>query len=109
MDPYDNLNSQIQQLEGAGISGLGIFSAAGPLAFPSQPAAPLGTSPGFHGPGFPSQTRGYSPRSYGHQGFPRSVPLQAYDAGRPVNIVLPSGGAEAQRYVPPVLECLQLS
>jgi len=105
MESYDNLDSQIQQLEGAGILDLDIFSTAGPQTFPSQPAAPHGAPPRFHAPEFPSQPRGYAPRSYGYQGFPRSFPLQAHDAGRPVNIVLPNSGTEAQRYIPLLLQC----
>ncbi|KAL2166207.1 hypothetical protein VTG60DRAFT_3122 [Thermothelomyces hinnuleus] len=101
---YNNFESQIQQqLERAGILDPDIFSATGPQTFPSQPAGPHRPPPGFHGPEFPSQTRGYAPRSYGHQpstevlkGFPPSFPQQAHEAGRSVNIVLPNGGTEAQ-------------
>ncbi|KAL2165872.1 hypothetical protein VTG60DRAFT_3686 [Thermothelomyces hinnuleus] len=99
---YNNLESQFQQLERAGILDPDIFSATGPQTFPSQPAAPHGPPPGFHVPELPSQARGYAPRSYGYlpsteafKGFPRSFPLQAHDAGRPVNIVLPNGGTES--------------
>ncbi|KAL2143195.1 hypothetical protein VTI28DRAFT_273 [Corynascus sepedonium] len=104
MESYNNFESQIQQqLERAGILEPDIFSATGPQAFPSQPAAPYGPPPGLHGPEFPSQTGGYAPRSYGYRpgtevlkGFPPSFPQQAHEAGRSVNIVLPNGGTEAQ-------------
>jgi hypothetical protein len=109
MESYDNVESQFQLL------GPDIFSATGPQTFPSQSAAPHGPPPGLHAPDFPSQTRAYASRSYGYppsteafKNFPRSFPLQAHDAGRSVNIVLPNGGTEAQRYAPLVLRCLRL-
>jgi hypothetical protein len=109
MESYGNLESQFQLLD------QDIFSATGPQTFPSQPAAPHGPPPGFHAPEFPSQTRAYVPRSYGYppstealKNFPRSFPLQAHDTGRPVNIVLPNGGTDAQMYVPLILRCLRL-
>jgi hypothetical protein len=102
MDSYGNLESQFHQLEG--ILTPDIFSTTGPQAFPSQPASSQGPPPGLQASEFPSQTRGYAQRSYGN--FPRSFPLQAHDAGRAVNIVLPNGSTEAQRYAPLVLRCL---
>ncbi|KAK4097798.1 hypothetical protein N658DRAFT_500110 [Parathielavia hyrcaniae] len=92
MESYEHLDPQLDGLD------LGIFSATGPQTFLSQPGAPHGPSPGFHTPELSSQARGYPPRSYGYQGVPR-FPPQAPGAGRPVNIVLPNGGTEAQRYV----------
>ncbi|KAK4096909.1 hypothetical protein N658DRAFT_501084 [Parathielavia hyrcaniae] len=97
MESYGNLESQFQLLD------QDIFSATDPQTFLSQPGAPHGPSPGFHAPEFRSQTRAYVPRSYGYplskealKNFPRSFPLQAHDTGRPVNIVLPNGGTDAQ-------------
>jgi hypothetical protein len=95
MESYEHLDPQLEEL------GLGIFPPAGSQTFIPQPGAPHGPSPSFHTSESSSQARGYPPRSYGYQGLPR-FPLQAPGAGRPVNIVLPNGGTEAQRYVPRV-------
>ncbi|KAL2255210.1 hypothetical protein VTK26DRAFT_3863 [Humicola hyalothermophila] len=89
MESYEHLEPQLDGLD------LGLFSATGPQTFLSQPGAPHGPSPGFHIPELSSQARGYPPRSYGYQGVPR-FPPQAPGAGRPVNIVLPNSGTDAQ-------------
>ena len=113
MESYDNFESPFQQLERTGILEPDIFSAAGPQTFSSQPLATHGPPPGFNAPEFSSQTQGYGLRSYRYlpntepfKGFPRSFPQQAHEARRPVNIVLPNGGTEAQLYAPLVLQCL---
>jgi len=108
MASYDNLESQLDE---TGFPDLGIFPAPGPQTIPPQSAVAFhGPPPGFHASEFPSQHRVYAPsRLYGyHQGVPRSSTPQAHDASRPVNIILPTGGTDTQRYVPLVPQCLRL-